>query len=357
MSHLCYWNASRPVGLTANSAGSSSSPGLNSAAWDLTYLPNFFLAWAVVHFLKTKLISLWSFLLPTQRTFSAFKTYFPTSGDLRGYTELCADILMREGVKGRKRTLKPSEQCSCPPSKCCGSTHLISRNFSVPLHTLQTSCAGYWCFRIPTSASLNTDVFPTDLHSWRKEFPSPKICNCGCVSMLHTGIKCFKCPCASGVLPRRIMDKGQGMWGAQKDGQGCWAPVGMRNSCKQCPSLVWDHRKRRLDWRHLWLRYCQDFPVDYPSWVLTLALRRYGEGASSCWHGSATPSSSALDLCKQWRFLRHAAVREHVWGEICVSPEFIICIISWLFGFSLNTLLRKTERMEWSSRLHEIPHN
>lgn len=146
MSHLCYWNASRPVGLTANNAGSSSSPDLNSAAWDLTYLPNFFLAWAVVHFLRTKLISLWSFLLPTQRTFSAFKTYFPTSGDLRGYTELCADIPMREGVKGRKRTLKPSEQCSCPPSKCCGSAHLISRNFSVPLHTLQTSCAGYWCF-------------------------------------------------------------------------------------------------------------------------------------------------------------------------------------------------------------------
>lgn len=44
------------------------------------------------------------------------------------------------------------------------------------------------------------------------------------------------------------------------------------------------------------------------------------------------------------------------WGEIHVNPEFIFCVISWLFGFSLNTLLRKIQRMEWSSR-HEIPHN
>lgn len=130
-----------------------STPDLNSAAWDLSYLPIFFLAWAMVHLLRTKLISLWSFILPTQRTFSDFRTYFPTSADLSGLHRICANIPMREGVKGSKGTLKPSEQCPCPSHKCC--THWISWNLSVPLHTLQKSCARYWC-------SLNTNKWLTE---------------------------------------------------------------------------------------------------------------------------------------------------------------------------------------------------
>lgn len=55
------------------------------AAWDLSYLPNFFLAWAMAHF--KKLISLWSSLLPTERSFSDFKHIFLPVLILVGCTE------------------------------------------------------------------------------------------------------------------------------------------------------------------------------------------------------------------------------------------------------------------------------
>lgn len=168
---------------------------------------------------------------------------------------MCADIPMRAAES--KGTLKPSERCSCPPPKCCGGTPRPAEIFQYPCTHSRQVVQDIDVFWIPTSASLNPDVFPTDLHRGREGVSSNQNLQwCLCLSAPHWNSE-PKCPCASGVLPGRIMVKeGWGMWGAKRDGQGYWAPVGMSNCYKQCPGLMWDHRKRRLDWRHLRLRSC-----------------------------------------------------------------------------------------------------
>ena len=85
-------------------------------------------------------------------------------------------------------------------------------------------------------------------------------------------------------------------------------------------------------------------------WGQTLALQRYGEIPSPCRDPPTTPCSSVLDLCK-FEF-----AIEHGWGELCISPESTVYIISQFFDFSLNILLGKIQKTEWSGR-DEIPHN
>lgn len=100
-----HWNASRPAGLIADWAGYSSSPDLNSAAWGLFYLPSFFLAWAMVHFLRELVFDL--FFFPNEEPSLISHVFLPVL-ILVDYTEN-----VQASPWESKEILNPSDQCSC----------------------------------------------------------------------------------------------------------------------------------------------------------------------------------------------------------------------------------------------------
>lgn len=159
---------------------------------DLSYLPSFFLAWAMVHFLRTKLSSLWSILLPTQSIFSDFRHIFLLVLILVGYTE-CVQTSPWEQQRAKEPLSPQSDVLAHLPSVVVVPPDQ-PKFFSTHAHTPDKLCKILMFSEYLQVPHWTLMSFLQIFTEGGKEFPPTKICTGACVSLLHTGIQSLNAP-------------------------------------------------------------------------------------------------------------------------------------------------------------------